>query len=100
MILVILTIFCLLFTACQKEDACIHQNITTSVEKAETCVEYGILSHRCENCGVTFVQTTPTGQHIFTETVTQEATCAEEGILTVTCTLCGETEEKYIPSVV
>ena len=79
LILVVLMTFCLLFAACQKEEACIHQNIITSVEKAETCAEGGVLSHRCQSCGVTFTQTTPTGQHTFTETVTQEATCAEEG---------------------
>lgn len=95
-ILVVLMTFCLLFTACQKDEACIHQNITTSVEKAETCVEGGVLSHRCQSCGITFTQTTPAGQHAFTEAVTQEATCSEEGIITRTCSLCGAAEESSI----
>lgn len=98
-ILVVLMIFCLLFSACQKEKVCLHQSITTTVKKAETCVESGILSHCCLNCGVTFTQTTPTGQHTFTETVTQEATCVEEGVITRTCTTCGTSEKASIAPV-
>jgi hypothetical protein len=93
LILVVLMSFCLLFTACQKDNACIHQHIITSVKKTETCVESGILSHICQNCGVAFTQTTPVGQHTFTETVTQEATCSEEGVITRTCTTCGTSEK-------
>ena len=96
LILVVLMTFCLLFTACQKEEVCIHQSITTTVKKAETCVESGVLSHCCLSCGATFTQNTPTGQHTFTETVTQEATCVEEGVITRTCTACGTSEKASI----
>ena len=97
--LVVLMTFCLLLTACQQNDVCIHQSITTTVKKAETCVETGVLNHCCLSCGVTFTQTTPTGQHTFTETVTQEATCVEEGIITRTCTTCGTSEKASIAPV-
>lgn len=89
-------IFCLFLTACQKDDPCAHLNIITTTERAETCLEGGVLNHRCQTCGVIFTQSTPVGQHSFIETLTQEATCAEEGILTRVCQLCGETEKSSI----
>lgn len=88
-------ILCLLFSACQKE-VCLHQNIVTTVDKAETCIEGGTLKHLCRDCGITFTQTTPEGQHDFTEAVTQEATCAQEGILTRSCRICGTSENRSI----
>ena len=90
-------IFCLFLTACQKDEACSHLNLITTTEKIETCVEGGVLHHRCQSCGVLITQTTPVGQHSFTEALTQEATCVDEGILTRTCNLCGETEKSSIP---
>lgn len=86
---------CLLFSACQKE-TCLHQNIVTTVDRAETCLEGGTLKHLCRDCGITFTQTTPQGQHDFAEAVTQEATCIQEGILTRTCRICGASENSSI----
>lgn len=97
--LVALMLFCFSLTACQKDETCAHQKIITSVERAETCLESGILNHCCLNCGITFSQTTPIGQHTFTEAVTLESTCMEEGILTRTCSLCGTSEKTSIPPV-
>lgn len=95
----VLLIFCLLFTACQQEATCVHPNIITSVKTVETCKESGVLTHRCLDCGLTFTQTTPVGQHQFTETRTQEPSCSEEGIITRSCNICGFSESTSITPV-
>lgn len=85
---------CCLLSACQQKEPpqCSHQFITKVVQEA-SCSKTGIQEHTCQNCGLSFSQSTPAGKHSFTETVTREATCLEEGILTRLCTTCGISED-------
>ena len=68
-------ILCCLLSACRQEEQpqCSHQFLT-KVSREASCSETGILEHTCQNCGLSFSQVTPTGEHSFTETVTKEAT--------------------------
>ena len=90
--------FCLIFSACQKEPACEHQ-FTTKTEKAATCQAGAVLKLSCQLCGITITQTTAPGEHRFSETQTQEATCVDSGIILKTCADCGAVEELYTSTI-
>ena len=49
--------FCLIFSACQKEPACEHQ-FTTKTEKEASCQSGAVLKLNCQLCGITATQTT------------------------------------------
>ena len=67
------------------------------VTKASTCVEAGVDSRKCANCGETETKAIPaTGVHIFGAwEVSKVATCTAEGEEVRKCG-CGETEKKLV----
>ncbi len=75
-----------------------NHNFVVEVTKAATCVDKGLLTYTCSDCGLTYtVETLPTGQHDYVAAVT-EPTCTEDGATVYTCSVCGDTYSEPIPA--
>lgn len=66
--------------------------------KEATCVEEGIKSFTCPNCGETFSETIPKIEHVWDSgVITKEANCSQEGVRTFSCNKCNEQYTEVIP---
>ncbi|MGN0522400.1 MAG: leucine-rich repeat domain-containing protein, partial [Eubacterium sp.] len=69
------------------------------VTKAPTCIETGIKTYTCTECGATKTEEIPTIEHTYDDgVVTKFATCTETGIKTYTCTVCDKEKMEEIPA--
>ncbi|MBQ7874505.1 MAG: leucine-rich repeat protein [Oscillospiraceae bacterium] len=67
-----------------------HSYSEEITEKEATCVEEGIVSSTCTECGEKVTKTIPALGHDYSEEVTLKATCTDGGVITYTCTRCDD----------
>ena len=61
------------------------------VTKAPTCLENGVETHTCKNCGAKETRTTDALGHRYTETIITPLDCEVDGVVEHTCSRCGDT---------
>ena len=69
-----------------------------TVTQPPTCVDSGVKTYTCVNCGATATETIdPTGEHSWNagEIITAP-TCTEAGVKRYSCTVCGETKDESV----
>lgn len=75
-------------------------NYTSTVTKAATCEDDGILTTSCDRCGDYTTEAIPATGHAYDAgVVTTAATCDEDGVMTYTCANCGDSYTEAIPAI-
>lgn len=72
------------------ETACIHEYDEGVITKEPTCVETGIRTFTCKNCGDSYTEQIPLKDHAYTLAVVTAPTCTEQGYTTHSCVVCGD----------
>ena len=57
-----------------------------------TCLDPGLMEHKCETCGATETDTIGIGSHDYVVTESREDGCFTDGYKTETCTVCGDSK--------
>ncbi len=99
-ILMILCVVILSVVGCSCN--CDHASLAYTVTKEATCMEDGVQTHTCKDCGeVVGTSTIPKGAHAYErdEKNCEDATCTETGLEVLECKHCGDTIENVVATI-
>lgn len=79
--------------------ACTNHSYLSTINKAATCEESGVITYTCYNCGNSYTTTINALGHNYVTTI-KKATPTNDGYSETSCTRCGDEQHyKYIPRV-
>lgn len=80
--------------------ACCKHSYTSSITKDATCIEEGVKTFTCSQCGKSYTEAIPQNDnHSYTSEITKKASVSETGIKTYTCSLCGHSYTETIEKI-
>lgn len=78
------------------DGACAHSYVE-QVTTPATCVQKGVKTFICKNCGESYTEDIPMIAHNYGEPIVTVSTCAKKGAKTYTCSDCGHSYTEELP---